>query len=104
MTAGEVRQDFIHSHAIVLQALGRVGKFIYKADNPDLKQALHKLRDIDWSRTNIRAWEGRAMTAGRMAKNSQNITLTCNQIKNFLGLPLTPEEQEIENAFLAARQ
>ncbi|MFS2070921.1 DNA sulfur modification protein DndB [Pseudomonas sp. CT11-2] len=106
MTAGEVRQDFIHSHAIVLQALGRVGKFVYRtADGrPDLKSALKNLRDIDWSRTNSATWEGRAMIGGRMAKNSQNITLTCNQIKFSLGLGLTPEEQVIEDAFLAARQ
>ncbi|AFM64477.1 hypothetical protein PADK2_10970 [Pseudomonas aeruginosa DK2] len=105
MTAGEVRQDFIHSHAIVLQALGRVGKFIYQAnvDRPNLKSVLKKLRDIDWSRTNISIWEGRAMIGGRMAKNSQNITLTCNQIKRSLGLSLTPEEQVIESAFAAAR-
>ncbi|WP_252194076.1 DNA sulfur modification protein DndB [Pseudomonas aeruginosa] len=106
MTAGEVRQDFIHSHAIVLQALGRVGKSIYHANlgNPDLKSVLEKLRDIDWSRTNVSTWEGRAMIGGRMAKNSQNITLTCNQIKRSLGLSLTPEEQVIESAFTAARQ
>lgn len=105
MTAGEVRQDFIRSHAIVLQALGRVGKFIYQAnvDRPNLKSVLKKLRDIDWSRTNISIWEGRAMIGGRMAKNSQNITLTCNQIKRSLGLSLTPEEQVIESAFAAAR-
>ncbi|GFM51886.1 hypothetical protein PSCICE_31530 [Pseudomonas cichorii] len=106
MTAGEVRQDFIHSHAIVLQALGRVGKFVYQADEgkPNLQSALKKLRDIDWSRTNVSTWEGRAMIGGRMAKNSQNITLTCNQIKRSLGLSLTAEEQVIESAFTAARQ
>lgn len=101
MTAGEVRQDFIHSHAIVLQALGRVGKFIYQIDNPNLKKELSGLRNIDWSRSNIATWEGRCMSAGRMAKNSQNITLTCNEIKRVLGLQLTAEEQNIENAFLA---
>jgi DNA sulfur modification protein DndB len=101
MTAGEVRQDFIHSHAVVLQALGRVGKVIYQIENPNLPQVLSKLRDIDWSRKNIATWEGRSMIAGRMAKNSQNITLTCNEIKRALGLQLTAEEQNIENAFLA---
>jgi DNA sulfur modification protein DndB len=106
MTAGEVRQDFIHSHAIVLQALGRVGKFIYRASSgqPDLKHVFRNLREIDWSRSNVTTWEGRAMIGGRMAKNSQNITLTCNQIKHSLGLSLTPEEQVIESAFTAARQ
>lgn len=104
MTAGEVRQDFIHSHAIVLQALGRVGKFIYQTQPENLQTILSKLSNIDWSRKNTSTWEGRAMIGGRMSKNSQNITLTCNQIKTVLGLRLSPEEQDIENAFLAGRQ
>jgi len=103
MTAGEVRQDFIHSHAIVLQALGRVGKCIYRDGPPDLTKALAGLAAIDWSRKNSACWEGRAMVGGRMSKNSQNVTLTCNQIKTALGRPLSPEEQNVENAFLAAR-
>ena len=103
MTASEVRQDFIHSHAIVLQALGRVGKFVYQLGQPDLPAILGKLRDVDWSRKNAEMWEGRAMTGGRMSKSSQNITLTCNAIKQALGLPLTPEELDVEQAFLAVR-
>lgn len=103
MTAGEVRQDFIHSHAIVLQALGRAGKFVYQENPGDLAQTLSKLREIDWSRKNIEAWEGRAMIGGRMSKSSQNITLTCNEIKRVLGLALTVEELDVETAFLAVR-
>lgn len=104
MTAGEVRQDFIHSHAIVLQALGRIGRCIYKDETPNLPNALSGLAKVDWSRKNIRQWEGRAMIGGRMSKNSQNITLTCNQLKTVLGIPLSPEEKNVEDAFLAARQ
>lgn len=103
MTAGEVRQDFIHSHAIVLQALGRAGKFVYQTSPADLAQTLSKLREIDWSRKNVETWEGRAMIGGRMSKSSQNITLTCNEIKRVLGLALTVEEQDVETAFLAVR-
>lgn len=103
MTAGEVRQDFIHSHAIVLQALGRVGKHLYQSGQPNLAKTLGKLRNIDWSRKNAVTWEGRAMIGGRMSKSSQNVTLTCNEIKRMLGLPLTPEELDVESAFLAAR-
>lgn len=101
MSAGEVRQDFIHSHAIVLQALGRVGKYLYLSEEPNLPKVLGRLRDIDWSRKNVKTWEGRAMIGGRMSKSSQSVTLTCNEIKRVLGLPLTPEEQDLENAFLA---
>ena len=103
MTSGEVRQDFIHSHSIVLHALGRVGKFLYQIENIDLAKVLTKLRDIDWSRKNAKTWEGRAMIGGRMSKSSQNVTLTCNEIKRALGLPLTPEEVSVENAFMSAQ-
>ncbi|WP_081950392.1 DNA sulfur modification protein DndB [Chromobacterium haemolyticum] len=103
MTAGEVRQDFIHSHALVLQALGRMGKALFLHDSLHWAKTLGKLADIDWSRRNSATWEGRALIGGRLAKNSQNITLTCNAIKQALGLPLMPEEQNVENAFLAAR-
>lgn len=104
MSAGEVRQDFIHSHSIVLQALGRVGRYVYQQDVESIEEAMAGLATINWSRSNIAIWEGRAMTGGRMSKNSQNVTLTCNEIKRALGLALTPEEQNVENAYMAARE
>lgn len=103
MTAGEVRQDFIHSHAIVLQALGRMGRALIKQQPDSWPVLLKRLQHLDWSRRNSTLWEGRAMIAGRLAKNSQNITLTSNAIKQALGLDLTVEEQNVENAFLAVR-
>lgn len=104
MRSGEVRRDFIHSHAIVLQALGRVGKAIYQLPSPNLPKILRKLRNIDWSRKNAASWEGRAMIGGSMAKSAQNITLTSNEIKRVLGLPLSVEEQSAENALQASRR
>jgi DNA sulfur modification protein DndB len=101
MTAGEVRRDFIHSHAIVLQALGRIGRAIYQLPKPNLSKALAKLKHIDWSRKNAQTWEGRAMIGGSMSKAGQNIVLTTIEIKRVLGLSLTSEEQVAENALQA---
>lgn len=103
MTSGEVRRDFIHSHAIVLQALGRVGKALYQLQAPNLPKILGKLKDIDWSRKNATSWEGRAMIGGSMAKSGQNVTLTSNEIKRVLGLKLTVDEQSAEDALAASR-
>lgn len=103
MTAGEVRRDFIHSHAIVLQALGRVGKAIYQLPNPNLPKILGKLKNINWSRKNAATWEGRAMIGGSMAKSNQNVALTSNEIKRMLGLKLSPEEINVEDAIQASR-
>lgn len=103
MTSGEVRRDFIHSHAIVLQALGRAGRTLYQLSSAERAKRLKRLRNVDWSRNNVTTWEGRAMVGGSMAKSGQNITLTCNEIKRVLGLKLTPEEKIAEAAWAAAR-
>lgn len=103
MTAGEVRKDFIHCHAIVLQALGRAGRSLYDQHPKEVKKRLQRLRQIDWSRSNAQVWEGRAMIGGSMAKSGLNVTLTTNEIKRVLGLTLTVEEQTAERAWTAAR-
>jgi DNA sulfur modification protein DndB len=99
MTAGEVRRDFIHSHAIVLQALGVAGNALFRESPETWAAALGKLKGLDWSRSNAKLWEGRAMIGGRVSKASQNVTLTTNVIKQLLGIELGPEEQRAEKAF-----
>jgi DNA sulfur modification protein DndB len=103
MTAGEVRKDFIHCHAIVLQALGRAGRALYATHPDQIKERLANLRKIDWSRRNAKLWEGRAMLGGAMAKSGQNVTLTCNEIKRVLGLKLSAEEKAAEQAHMSVR-
>ncbi len=103
MTAGEVRRDFIHSHAIVLQALGMAGHELLKLPEKTWKNRLKALESIDWSRTNAKTWEGRAMIGGRVSKASHNVTLTTNVIKQKTGLELGPEEARIEAAFKRGR-
>lgn len=98
MTAFEVRQDFLHSHGIALHALGRVGNALLQSTGP-WKRKLPGLRKLDWSRANGKLWEGRAMIAGRVSKSDNNVTLTTNTIKRSLGLELSPEEAQIEQAF-----
>jgi DNA sulfur modification protein DndB len=97
MTSGEVRRDFIHSHAITLQVLGEVGHMLMQQPKT-WKQKLVKLSNIDWSRSNSSLWEGRAMVAGRVQKARNNVTLTRAAVKSFVGLPFTPEEQRLEDA------
>jgi DNA sulfur modification protein DndB len=104
MTAGEVRRDFIHCHAIVLQALGRAGRALYAGHPQEVQARLKNLRQVDWSRRNAQLWEGRAMLGGAMAKSGQNVTLTCNEFKRVLGLKLSTEEQAAETTHMSVRQ
>ena len=104
MSSGEVRADFIHSHAIVLHALGRAGRGLYALSARERLRRIGKLKSIDWSRKNATTWEGRAMNGGAMSKSARNVTLTCNEIKRVLGLKLDDAEQDIEDAHDAARK
>ena len=103
ITAGEVRQEYIHSHGIVLQALGKAGNALLRAPTDPWKSSLKSLKKIDWSRTNAKLWEGRAMLGGRVQKADQNVTLTTNLLKRFLKVALSPEEQRVEEAFLRGK-
>ena len=103
ITAGEVRTEYIHSHGIVLQALGKAGNSLLREANAQWKTRLKALKKLDWTRTNTKLWEGRAMLGGRVQKAEQNVTLTTNLIKRFLKLQLTPEEQRVEEAYLRGR-
>ena len=99
LTAGEVREDFIHSHGVVLHALGRVGNALLREHaEVDWSRRFAALKQMDWRRTNP-AWEGRATLGGRVSKSLQNVTLTGNAIKVHLRVPLTPEEQRLEDAY-----
>jgi DNA sulfur modification protein DndB len=98
MTAGEVRRDFIHSHGIVLQALGKIGNVLLRGNSTGWKAKIKRLKTINWSRSNSADWEGRAMIGGRVSKAEQNVVLAGNLIKQRLGLTLTPEEKRVEDA------
>lgn len=99
LTAGEIRSDFIHSHGVVLQALGRVGNSLFHHRFDEWKERLAGIKDIDWHRSNAELWEGRAMVGGRVTKAQQNVILTTNAIKQHLGLPLGADEHRMEEAF-----
>ena len=97
--AGDVRRDFIHSHGIVLHSLGKTGNALLRERPAQWKHQLRCLKTLNWSRSNSQIWEGRAMISGRVSKAEQNVVLTTNIIKQHLALPLSPEEQRVEDAF-----
>jgi DNA sulfur modification protein DndB len=99
MPASEVREGFIHSHGIALQAIGKAGNALLKQHPTDWKKQLARIEKIDWSRSNARLWEGRALIGGKVSKVTTNVTLTTNVIKRAMGLQLLPDEGGVEEAF-----
>lgn len=99
MTSGALRDNYINSHSVALHALGRVGNCLLKmAKKKKMEDPLPRLASIDWRRS-ADIWVGRAVIAGRMSKTHQSVTLTSNVIKTHLGLPLSADEQSLEEAF-----
>jgi DNA sulfur modification protein DndB len=98
MPASEVREGFIHSHGIALQALGKAGNALIKLHPKDWRKRLTALKKIEWARNNAKVWEGRALIGGKVSKVTTNIILTTNIIKKALGVPLKEDEARIEKA------
>jgi DNA sulfur modification protein DndB len=94
----ELRQDYVHSHSVILHALGVAGNELLAQKPDSWIDTLTVFSDINWSRTNPE-WKGRAMIAGRMSKASNNIKLTSILLKKKLGLSLSEEDNKIEKAF-----
>lgn len=98
--ASEVREGYIHSHGIALQAIGKAGNALLHSHPNDWKNFIGALANIDWSRNNATLWEGRAMIGGKVSKVTTNVTLTTNVIKQALTLPFSEEENRVESAYL----
>ncbi len=97
-SAAELRRDFIHSHGIALHALGIMGHSLIAAEPKRWRERLRALAKLDWSRSNTKLWEGRAMIGGRVSKSYSNLILTATVLKRRVSLPLSLEEQKLENS------
>lgn len=90
-----LRNDYIHAHGVMLQAMGQIGADLLTQHRATWKDILQGLKDIDWSRSNP-DWEGRAMVQGRISKAHIHVLLTGNYIKQQLKIPLNPIETVAE--------
>lgn len=88
----ELRQEYINSHAVVLWALGAMGRTLISTHPTDWVERLAALKDIDWRRTN-REWQGIAMSGPDVVNRRQSRMDTSSFLKRKLGLPLTPAEE-----------
>lgn len=96
ISTSELRDNYIHAHGVMLQAMGIVGADLIVRQEAEWVTIVRRISDIDWSRANSE-WEGRAMIHGRISKASVNVALTANFIKQELGVQLSVSEQELEN-------
>ncbi len=88
----ELRQEYINSHAVVLWALGSMGRTLLSAHPDNWAEKLTGLKDIDWRRTNAE-WQGVAMSGSDVVNRRQSRMDTSSFLKRKLALALTPGEE-----------
>lgn len=97
-SAAEIRANYVHCHAIGIAAIARAGRDLLAQSPTEWRKQITRLSSLDWSRTNTKLWEGRAMIGGRLSKSSSAVARAGNAVKKHLGLKLSREEQAMEKS------
>jgi DNA sulfur modification protein DndB len=86
----ELRQEKINTHAVVLRALGGLGKSLMEAQPNNWKAKLQALKDVDWRKaegTKVNPlWDSVCITAGSVVSNRQARVATLELLKRRVGL------------------
>lgn len=95
----DLRENYIATQGIVIQALGRVGRYFFEHPESNIEEKLKGLRKINWKR-NAKQWQLRAIREnGRIITNKHAAILIANTIKEAVGIPLTDDEKSAEENF-----
>lgn len=93
----DLRENYIATQNVVIQALGRIGNFLKEHKEINLREHLKKLEKINWKR-NSTVWYLRAVNeSGRIVTNKKAVMLIANIIKINMNIPLSKEEENVEN-------
>lgn len=96
----DLRENYIVTQGVVIQALGVVGSYFYKNRKEDMEKYLINLKKIDWKRS-ASQWRLRVIRAdGRIITSNKAINLTAIIIKKEIGIELTDEEKMKEKQFI----
>ena len=96
----DLRENYIITQAVVIQALGRVGNYFFMHQKSNMHAMLKQLQNIDWKRSSPQ-WHLRTIRAnGRMISSETAVVLTANVIKQSLGIDLDEDEKMREQKFL----
>jgi DNA sulfur modification protein DndB len=93
----ELREEYICSHSVIIQALGMTGSYLL--ENKGWKKKLAALEKIDWRRENVE-WKGIAIAGnGRVVNSKPAVHISSVFIREKIGLSLSQAEQkELESA------
>lgn len=99
MKTSELRNDYVHAHGVVLQALGIVGQMVTQRFD-QWETELRGINQINWLRSN-NIWHGNAIVQGKMSKSNESVKMTAAIIKRELGHFLNSDEITLQNRLTA---
>lgn len=91
-SAAEIRASYIHCHAIGIAAIARAGRALLAQSPKQWKKHVAKLESLDWSRSNTKLWEGRAMIGGKLSKSSSAVARTGDVVMQAIGVKSRRED------------
>ena len=95
----DLREKYIITQAIIIQALGVLGNHFLINDDKDLEKSIAGLEKVDWLRS-AECWKGRVIrTNGKIINSNDAARLACNVLKETLEIPLDPEDLVYEEKF-----
>ncbi len=99
LSAPQLRQEKINTHAVVMRALGGAGRRLIETYPKDWKSRLGPLKQVDWrksvgSRVNP-TWDNVCISAGSVVSNRQARVATLAVLKEALGLELSSHEGQV---------
>ena len=100
LTKKALREDYIVSLAITINAFGRLGRCFYDDRSLKMDTHLQKLKSINWLRSNP-GWKNRTILEnGKVLTGEDAVMMTCSEIKQQIGLSLNKEEQQKEKQIM----
>lgn len=99
----DLREQYIVTQAIIIQALGVLGNYYFTHSEVDLEQSVSKIANVDWLRS-ADCWKDRVIRAnGKIINSTDAARLACNVIKMVIGIPLDNEDQSYEDKFIKGK-
>jgi DNA sulfur modification protein DndB len=90
LKAPELRQEKINTHAVVMRALGGMGRALMTAYPQDWKNRLDALRGVDWRKSvgsGVNpAWDNVCISAGSVVSNRQARAATLSALRRVAGI------------------
>lgn len=93
----KARQSSVAVYGIILEALGKLGYYLYSENIKSWKHYIKNLNNINWQKSNQNDWVNRCMLEnGSMHKSSAFTERTYYHIRELIDLPLSSSEKDHE--------